>query len=1208
MSTGFGSYPQIFSPAALPKNQVRGIGTAVINAVDNAVNPQFASVCVNNNLPPEVGYALPSGLSNFGPGGATGFTYFYNNQQGVGGSIVTVDLDAKRVLTFTGKTSQTAPTPLYTNVSTRTHVGNLNPPANTAITPINVTSVNSNQGQFPYYVSGQNILTPVQSSENVLGSAYSSGLTNTGTPPLYTQTAATIQSTSGIALPIGSWLFTNWYSENTGTANWGPIITDGTNYYQFLLSSTTGNISLVRNGTILYDVIQSYTASTFYWLTLSLTYLGGTSYRIKCWINGTNYIDFTDNNSSLSRAAVYSGFKANPNDVKHYDNDYYGTTDNALLLEDPTTAAPSISGVTLSYPFVGSPTNFITKVSFTGPVINSWQEGLRIAYTGGYVDIPGNGTGSYSALIELSANSALTAAFVDLTGAVSSTTSLGTTSVPGNTTGATYTTAPNLTVSPSAFSYIENLGNSTYDTTCHIHLDSNGTTTNTSLIGIECLSAPTGTNTYTIVGTIPANSSGDYQPIWGDLSNNSVYDLFIRFIDTNGNKGSVYKVGTTASPPIYVTPLPVPNGVPVAPVVNPSSISITPTVSQTDNVHQAGSLQDFLVSLEVTNVPQDFSVDRLLWAFRRHGTASSGSGNIVKFYAGVVSQGGTLSSVPATASVGLAFDSTGTYTPTDGNMVIFGLSESKTMPAGWTDISGGAGVAWYKIWNGTSDTVNTILSRSHISFEAYEISGSPTVDVSSSVSGSGTSISSGNLTPSVAGDVAVVLFSTNSFGGLYDPSPTIPVFSNGVSYDGYSTLNYSGPGGPDAGTCFSGNVQGLSSGVFSTTITLGSEWASQSWLRLTTILLKVTSSPATFPWTDYAITQLQGLPIPPQTQTNSSTYGQLAVGIAYDLSLQYVSTSNVVGPRTVYESNYLSPIQLTFPGAVQGGNLVVDSSFTKSQWGYNNSGPTGNSNKAGINLNWKFYNIDGINEGFIGRGSDAQGNNYLGVAAASSGITFRAISEPVTVVAGQKIMISGYIDATTCSGGTTGGAYIAVVDNTGTNTFTTTYAQEHCTAGQKGTISLDTAYTVGVGVTQVCFMFHSDEMTISSSNLVFALPMLQQGTVSTAYTPGPPDASDGSTRTPLSVAQTFVANTGTDASTISTSPTTTGSGGAPTSGGSAPNKDQQPQGSLRMAQDGSLWIQTNSVSTSPTWIRIIGTSNCDDANNILVNQVFGSRL
>jgi len=1207
-----GGPSKIISPTGLPLQQVRGIGVGVIQAVDSINSPTLVTILIDNHTPAESLYSIDSSFAPFGPGGSHGFKFFYNNAQNVGGSIVTVDLDKHKVLSFTGQVSKSAPSAKFTNVGTRTHVGNINPPEFPIVEAIQINSSNSLTGAFPYYLSSLQTITPVLTSGDIIGSAFPSMSLSGG---LYTQTAASSVSTVGIVMPVGSWMFFDWTSENTGTADWGPVISDGTNTYQFNMSSVTGNISLFKNGVDIYDVIHSVTPSVLHTFVFSITFLGGTSYRLKAWIDGTNYFDFTDSGSSLNPNHIYPAFKCTANQVKHLEMDFYGTCDNPLKLDNPSPlTAPVISAVTITYPLSISSGNFYADCAFTvGGSPQPWMEGIRVSDgTGAYIDLPQTSNNQYNALMKLTGNRTISAAFVDLSGAISTIATVGSATYPGVVTGSAGPgTAPVTTQGSTQFSYIENIGALTYDAVANIYLNSGGTSSSSTLAFIELVSAPTGTSTYTQRGTLDPNVSGSYQAIWNDLLNASTYDLGIRYVDTAGTRGSVTTIGTTAQPPIFVVPLPIPTGIPVAPVVQGGSVSLSALVSQVDNNAIAGSLQDITTSLTITNVPQDYSVDRLLWGFRKNAPSPPIPDlSIVKTYALPYFSGdGRGVRTP------IRLDATGTYQPSTGNLVIFcfGLGDasltSDMLGFGYTLATDGVHTSswvYYKIWDASVDSFpHSLGSTYYTNYIGREVSGvNSSVIVSTMTNtvagGPGISVPSGSLTSSISASLAIfqIIYLTN------DPSPTTPTFTNGFVYDTFSSLDDTGSG--NVSTVFSSHLVPTGTGTISTTGTFGSELTSTNWVT-TFLLINQGETPSTYDWTDYSYTNLKGLPLPPQTQAEVQTYGQLAVGIPYDFSIQYVSTHNVHGIRTVFQSNYTSPIKLSFPGTVSTANLVVDSGFTKSMWGYNNAGPTGLSTKSGINLNWKFFNIDGINNGYIGKGSDAQGNNFLAVPAVASGLVFRAISEPITVATAQTLMESGYIDATTSSGGSTGGAYIAIVDYTGLATFTTIYAQKHQPAGQRGTIHLDTAFTVPGGVTQVCFMFHSDAMTISSGNLVFALPMLEQNSISTGYNVGPADASDGSTRTPLSVAQVFIHNTGFDASTISTSPTTTAATVVPTSGGGASTFDKQPQGSTRLVQpgsglQGSVYVQTAFVATSPVWA-FLGTYTAGTAISLASNQI-----
>lgn len=1226
-----GSPSKIVSPNGAPVAQIRGIGQAVIASVDNATKPTLATIYVNNQYPSESLYAIDSSFAPFGPGGSTGFSYFYNNSSNLGGSVVTVDLDNHRILSFTGQVSTSAPTPVFTQVSTRVHVGNLNPPAIALVEPIQVTASNTLTGAFPHYLSSLYTITPVLSSGNIISTGFPSMTLSGG---LYTQTASPSISTVGIVMPVGAWLFTDWISENTGGGDWGPVISDGTNTYQFNMSAATGNISLFRNGVDIYDVTIDVSASTLHSIVFSAAYLGGTTWRLKAWIDGTEYIDFTDS-SSLNPNHIYPGFLCTANQVKHLDADFYGSCDNPLKLDNPSVStAPIISAVSITYPLSLSSSNFYANVSFTvGGSPQSWMEGIRVKDAGGaYVDLVQTSNNQYSALMELNANRVISAAFLDLAGIASAFAVVGTATYPGVVTGSAGSgAAPVASQGATEFSYVENFGTTTFDAISTIYLDSNGTTSDTTLAFIELVSAPTGTLTYTTVGTLVPNASGIYQPVWDNLLNSGTYDLGVRYVDMQGTRGAVYTIGTTVQPPIFVIPQVIPTGIPVAPVVQGGSVSLSALVSQVDNTAKAGSLQDILAKLTFMNVPQDFSVNRALFSFRKYNAA----GPLVSAPS-IVHKSGVVYSPQSTGNDVLAnFDSTNSYAPSVGNLVLIIASgvNPGTLLTGWNDQDLGGSFthnhAYWKVWDGgdtVGETINTSFSGGQACWVAYEISNA--TGVTQYVSTNTTALTYPSqvlptLTPTLTNCIPIAGIGMYTSALVASPLSTNPTFSGGFSFDAFSSTDPRG--NPTFMVTGSAAVTSTLAAI-NCTVGLPTDFSGENGNPCVPFILLVQGTPGAtvYPWTDYSYVPLQGLPLPPEEQSCSETYGQLGVGIAYDFAVQYVSVDNVLSPRTIFQSNYLSPITLYFSGTVSTANMVVDSGFTKSLWGQNNAGAIA-STRSGINLNWKFFNIDGVNEGSIVKGSvsPSGGTNYLFIPPAGSGITFRAISEPVTVAQAQQWMAQGYIDARTCSGGTTGGAYIAIVDNSGTNTFTTTYAKKAVTPGTNATLSLDTAWTVTSGITEVCFMFHSDEMVISSNGLFFCNPMLENNTIATGYNLGPPDASDGSTRSPLSVVQKQVLNTGTDASTIATSPTSTAGTAAPISGGGAGAFDQQPQGSTRLVQPGSglmgaIYLQTAFVATSPAWVYIgpysagtaiiitSGTINVipDDLNIIVAQQLF----
>ncbi len=204
--------------------------------------------------------------------------------------------------------------------------------------------------------------------------------------------------------------------------------------------------------------------------------------------------------------------------------------------------------------------------------------------------------------------------------------------------------------------------------------------------------------------------------------------------------------------------------------------------------------------------------------------------NVVKFYAGGVSSGGSFTG-NVTPSTGIAFDSTGTYIPANGNLVVVLVTEQRGAPAGWTAPSGVFNqFMWWKIWDTATDTVNTLYAGGHFGFTIYEISGfDPASPISQYLAGTGSnqSYSVGPLTPSLANTLGLALFTTGSFGGFYDPTLSGESLSSGFSVDGFTTFTYGGPGGPDSGTVISGNAQLSTTSPVTVTLSLPAEWNGQ---------------------------------------------------------------------------------------------------------------------------------------------------------------------------------------------------------------------------------------------------------------------------------------------------------------------------------------------------------------------------------------------
>lgn len=642
-------------------------------------------------------------------------------------------------------------------------------------------------------------------------------------------------------------------------------------------------------------------------------------------------------------------------------------------------------------------------------------------------------------------------------------------------------------------------------------------------------------------------------------------------VDANGNplpqpvnlREETQNTVGTGQLPNLVPPAPVVERLYVAGDLNPKAAHVTPHETVT------GFLTDFGVDCWVNNVPQDSNVNRVAWSIRK--TSAPQVPSLVHFAQGLTS----------TSSGFIArFDSSGTYQPTAGNLVVFVLSEDMTPPTGW---SGSSSISLrcmiYKVW-GSGDNTTSVISGSHVAYTAYEFSGvNPSTPIAAQSTLAFTSGTTGTIpivTVSGSGQYGLLYVTTDSFGGLYDPTPTTPTFTNGFTYDGTAAVNYVGPGGPDTGTVFSAHLSPVPIGSISSTVTLGSEFIGQSWTGVI-ILLNPAGGNGPGPWATYEYTYLSGLPNPPAEQQLFGGYGQVVKGVEYDMGVSYFTTGDVQGPISIFASAYSDgPLD----GLVtSGSNRWIDSG---------NSAAVFSGTKAASNPNAAFDFIDGVHC-YILKGSASDGSNPFIVDGHNTNQCWW-LCQSVKVNQGEVWTVSAYIDTTQSTGGSTGGPFVAITDYVhgggSGDSYTTIYNKQKQSALTQGRVSC--TFTIPSGVTEIGAICHSDGA--DPVFLVMSQPMLQQSDTPTGYTPGSPISSDGSVRASTSVSRTLVHNVGDSASTIPSSPTTTSGATTPTSGGSAPAYDQQQQGSLRITQDGNLYQQTGATPTSPNWTLIGGSS------------------
>lgn len=355
--------PQTNVPPVLPPASVaRGTAQGVIMSVDNATTPKFATVLINNKLPGESGLTVPIGVGPFAAGGTSGYTFFYNNSSGVGGSLCTVDLDRRVIISIDPGVSTTAPTPLYAAITNHKHSGNLNP-TDGVPDPAPVNLANSEtQNNLPYNQNTLAIQNVINSSGNVLATDFPGQLIlqNSGSyQGLYQQSIQKLKDGQGYTLSAGQWLWLSWYSMSTVTTqDWGPMVFDtNSHFYAIDCVNGAGNI-YVNNGSTSTGIgglaANSTNNTSLHSFVMGVNYVGGTTFRIIAIADGAILADVTDTSSPLS-PTLYPGFLSGTvGAVYHHDFSFTGgnqiTSGNfvqmpaAIKSSGPTISSSSLGG------------------------------------------------------------------------------------------------------------------------------------------------------------------------------------------------------------------------------------------------------------------------------------------------------------------------------------------------------------------------------------------------------------------------------------------------------------------------------------------------------------------------------------------------------------------------------------------------------------------------------------------------------------------------------------------------------------------------------------------------------------------------------------------------------------------------------------------------------------------------------------------------
>lgn len=172
------SPPKIHAPNPPPKSKTPGVENGVILSVDNANSPKYAMVALNNDIPPVLAmFACTAGP--FAAGGTSGFHFFYNNSQNLGGSWCSVHVTAQgnQIVAVSTQVSTTAPIAVYGAITSHKHSGGPNSDGVQDPQPVNLGS-NESQSNLPYNQHALSIQSVIDSAGNILSLEFPTGKIN----------------------------------------------------------------------------------------------------------------------------------------------------------------------------------------------------------------------------------------------------------------------------------------------------------------------------------------------------------------------------------------------------------------------------------------------------------------------------------------------------------------------------------------------------------------------------------------------------------------------------------------------------------------------------------------------------------------------------------------------------------------------------------------------------------------------------------------------------------------------------------------------------------------------------------------------------------------------------------------------------------------------------------------------------------------------
>lgn len=299
------SPPINVQPNPPPTSITPGTTSGVIISVDNANSPKYAMVALNNDLPPVL-CIFASPVGPFAAGGTAGYTYFYNNSSGVGGSwcsVLTNSPNGNMITSVSAQVSQSAPVAIYGAITNHKHSGGPNADGVQDPQPINLGASES-QNTLPYLQHALPIQGVINSTGKILSTIFSGAFVDSDGSVINADGATTEQLfnlVSGQVFSVG----TDILNGNPGTKTSGILLGSTTNGYG-LVWDTTNKQYLVKyvNGvaTTLSSTQTVTQDNNYHSFRLSIT--PGSPNTLEGSI-GTNTFTATDTSLNLTASSWY---------------------------------------------------------------------------------------------------------------------------------------------------------------------------------------------------------------------------------------------------------------------------------------------------------------------------------------------------------------------------------------------------------------------------------------------------------------------------------------------------------------------------------------------------------------------------------------------------------------------------------------------------------------------------------------------------------------------------------------------------------------------------------------------------------------------------------------------------------------------------------------------------------------------------------------